>query len=183
MLLNVNQPQERIVEKEVEVWKELKGLEDFYEISSYGRVLSKRTNKIVKPALLFNGYLRLQTKIDGVMVRFRVHKAVAEMFVESRRDDQIYVNHIDGDKQNNHYLNLEWCTSSENQRHGRDIGLYKKHTSEGIRKLSNNDVLYIRERYIKGCEHNGSFSLSKLYGVHPTVILNIVNGKTYKDVT
>ena len=41
MLLNVNQPQERIVEKEVEVWKDVVGFEDKYLVSNLGRVYSK----------------------------------------------------------------------------------------------------------------------------------------------
>lgn len=65
MLLNVNQPQERIVEKEVEVWKDVVGFEDKYLVSNLGRVYSKITKKILKQNLHVNGYFTLATKIGG----------------------------------------------------------------------------------------------------------------------
>ena len=33
------------------------------------------------------------------------------------------VNHIDGNKMNNHYTNLEWCNISMNTQHAYDNGL------------------------------------------------------------
>jgi hypothetical protein len=181
MLLNINQPQERIVE--TEVWKDLKGLEDYYKVSNFGNIFSKRTCKVVKPALLENGYLRIQTQINHVNKRFRVHKAVAEMFVERKHSDQIYVNHIDGNKQNNHHTNLEWCTASENQRHARRNGLFVNLYAEGDRKLKPEDVKYIRENYVKGCSLKGFKGLGKMFNVGSTTIRNIVKYQTYTDVT
>ena len=63
MLLNVNQPQERIVEKEVEVWKDVVGYEQRYQVSNLGRVYSKITKKILKQNLHTNGYFTIATKI------------------------------------------------------------------------------------------------------------------------
>ena len=167
---------------ETEVWLDLKGLEDYYKISSFGKVWSKRTNKVVKPTLLENGYLRLNSKINGTVIRFRIHRAVAENFLEESREDQVYVNHIDGNKQNNHYTNLEWCTASENQRHARRNGLFKNLYSEGDRKLTHEDVRYIREHYEKGCKINGSVGLGAMFSVSKTTITNIVNLVSYLDV-
>ena len=171
------------MEKEVEVWKDIIGLEDYYKISTFGNVFSKRSNKIIKPALLENGYLRVQTKLNGGTVRFRVHRAVAETFVKLKRDDQMFVNHIDGDKQNNHYLNLEWCSLAENQRHARRNGLFKNLYSQGDRKLTPEEVVNIRKMYIKGCGNYGYAGLGEIFGVSKTTICNIVRCKSYSDVT
>ena len=171
------------MEKEAEIWKDLAGLEDYYKISNLGNVFSKRSNKIIKPALLENGYLRVQTKLNGETVRFRVHRAVAEMFINRERDDQICVNHIDGDKQNNHYLNLEWCSHAENQHHARRNGLFKNLYEQGDRKLTSEDVHNIRKMYVKGCSKYGYSGLGLIFGVSATTIGNIIRGTSYSDLS
>ena len=46
-----------------------------------------------------------------------VHRMVAKAFVHNPNPEEFTViDHIDGNKQNNHYTNLEWVTQSENMR-------------------------------------------------------------------
>lgn len=58
----------------------------------------------------------------GVRRNVRVHRLVALAFIDNPLNKP-YVNHIDGNKLNNHYTNLEWCTDSENMHHAFDNGL------------------------------------------------------------
>lgn len=55
-----------------------------------------------------------------------VHQAVAAMFVPNPKPD-VYtvVNHIDGNKMNNHYTNLEWCTQRQNVWHWKGAENYR----------------------------------------------------------
>lgn len=61
-------------------------------------------------------YLRTTLWKDGKRKSLLIHRLVALTFIPNP-DNKLEVNHIDGNKHNNFYLNLEWCTKSENQKH------------------------------------------------------------------
>lgn len=65
--------------------------------------------------------------------------------------ENLEVNHIDGDKTNNKFSNLEWCTTSENQKHAFTIGLQKprKGSKSNFAKLNENkikEIFLLREQ-------------------------------------
>ena len=75
-----------------------------------------------------HGYKRIRvTDIETKTRRYlRVHRLVAKYFVKNPKPNEYdMVNHIDGDKMNNHYENLEWCNISMNTQHAYDNGLIK----------------------------------------------------------
>lgn len=118
-----------------EIWKDVKNFEGHYMVSSYGRVKSltrevaaklggRRINKgvILK---LPNGKKEYNVVWLGKYGTEKyVHKLVAEAFIPNP-ENKTQVNHIDGDKLNNHVSNLEWATPSENTKHAYSIGLIK----------------------------------------------------------
>lgn len=104
-----------------EIWK------DYiynYQISNFGRIRNKVTNKILKTRINAEGYLcvcvSLGKRHSCKMVK--IHRAVAECFIPNPNNYPV-VNHIDGNKENNLYSNLEWCTYQDNTLHAIKMGL------------------------------------------------------------
>ncbi len=117
----------------IEVWKDIKGYEGLYQISNCGRVRSLISNKIRKFSVNHKGYFQIMLYKDNVGKNYRVNRLVAEAFIGNPYNKE-QVNHIDGDKKNNHVSNLEWVTGMENIKHAIDNGLI---TVKG-RKLKSN---------------------------------------------
>lgn len=88
-----------------------------YKVSNLGEVLSP-SGSYLKPYKSKKGYLIVDIKRK----RLKVHRLVAMAFL-TKPDGYDFVNHKDGDKTNNHYLNLEWCTNKQNIQHAYVIGL------------------------------------------------------------
>jgi hypothetical protein len=86
-----------------------------HQVSSQGRIRNKKRLNVLKPIIDKDGYERLSIgSVDNVLV----HKVVCETFAGSAPHKGMEVNHIDADRTNNHCLNLEWVTSSENTKWG-----------------------------------------------------------------
>lgn len=101
---------------EEEKWKDITGYEGRYKISNQGRVYSDVTN-IIRKQRLSKGYPVINLTFNGKERTFSVHRLVALHFVENS-EDKPEVNHIDENKENNHYTNLMWCTPKENSNWG-----------------------------------------------------------------
>jgi len=97
----------------VEVWKKVpvEGFER-YSISSIGQVRNDDRKRIMKNNLSNTRYYCIQLSGENKK-HFRVHRLVALAFIPNP-NDYPYVNHIDGDKENNCIENLEWCTQLHN---------------------------------------------------------------------
>ncbi len=110
----------------IRCWKDIKGYGGKYKISNYGdvvslprfkqnhsklqevpiKVISKYTNKK-------NGYVYVYLCNDGKYKNIRLHKLVAENFIDNPNNYK-QINHKDGNKKNNRVDNLEWCSCSYN---------------------------------------------------------------------
>ena len=119
---------ERIMDLEtVEKWKDFPHLvfKDMHEVSNKGRVRNKLTGHIRRRSMLRKYYGHAFHK-DGKHYTYTVHSLVAKLFVKNSDPvKNIQVNHIDGNKLNNIYKNLEWVTRRENGQHAVDNGLVK----------------------------------------------------------
>ena len=92
-----------------------------YDVYEDGRIFSHKTNKFLLGDS-FSGYLMYKLSINGESRKFKAHRLVAMLWLENPNNLPI-VNHIDGNKMNNHYSNLEWCTTHHNNKHARETGL------------------------------------------------------------
>ncbi|GBD73862.1 NUMOD4 domain-containing protein [Tetragenococcus halophilus] len=167
----------------MEIWKDIKGFEGMYQISSRGRVESLERIVMIKgfPAKLkgrelhlFNrkdGYLTASLHNNGKEKRPAVHRLVAEAFIPNK-ENKAEVNHIDGNKQNNHVENLEWISREDNIKHGYKIGLIPTGERHVNCKLNDKEVKEIRDRYKK--ENITQYKLADEYGVSQSKISSIV---------
>lgn len=151
-----------------------------YEASSDGHIRNKKTQRILREFVGRDGYLR--TQFDGKTRT--VHRVIASAFIPVVPGKD-YVNHMDGNKQNNNVSNLEWCTFSENLRHAYAAGLK---TSRGIHngrhRLSEDDVSYIRKNYIPRDPTYGGKAMASRFGVAHQTISAVAKGQnwSYEDL-
>lgn len=149
-----------------EMWKSIKNYEGYYEISNLGQVRSIKRNLILKSAVDTHGYLHVVLYKNNTKKDVRIHRLVAETFIENQ-NNLAQVNHIDGNKLNNRVDNLEWCTNLENHNHAVKIGLIDK-------KLTLDDIQYIRKNYIPKDKKFGQRALAKKFGVDHKTISRVI---------
>ena len=158
----------------MEEWRKIEGYEDLYEVSNHGRVKSlgndkTRKEKILKGGINIHGYHYITLSKNKKLKNYLVHRLVVLHFINND-DNKPEVNHIDGNKKNNHISNLEWNTRSENMLHAVDTGLRNiKGEKNGNSKLSEEQVLEIRNSNLTQRE------LGKKYNVGKTIIYYIKN--------
>ena len=88
-----------------------------YFIRDDGTVRTK-TGKITNGCLTRAGYRQVTMYIEKRMATRSIHSLVAKAFVENPRPDIFnIVDHIDHDRQNNHYSNLRWIDKELNRKH------------------------------------------------------------------
>lgn len=106
----------------IEIWKDIKGYENQYQVSNQGNVKTlnydrTKKEKILKQWKNQKGYLTVVLYKNGKPKRLRVHRLVAETFIPNKKNLP-QVNHKDETKTNNKVENLEWCTNQYNSTYG-----------------------------------------------------------------
>lgn len=117
-----------------EIWKDIDGYDGKYMVSTWGRI--KSANGIMKPYKNHKGYLKIGLSKNGKSEKHRVNRLVAKAFIPNPYNLP-EVNHIDGNKENNSFSNLEWVTGEQNRIH---------ETAMKIWMMSNNGKLISKSR-------------------------------------
>ena len=138
----------------MEKWKRVENFPS-YEISNYGAIRSvdsyhkRRGKQILKPWDNGNGYLMV-TLCSGAKKRRHttINRLVAETFIPNI-ENKPQVNHKNGDKKDNFYLNLEWVTDSENKLHAYHNGLMPYRGGEDchLSRFTEDDIRAMRQIY------------------------------------
>lgn len=125
-----------------EEWKNIlddNGQKTQYYISNYGRLYASHQRKIKKHSISVNGYARYRLYYgNNITKNISEHKLVATYFLEQPTiSSKNTINHIDGNKLNNYYKNLEYMTNLENMQHSVETGLRRGITKELANKMYN----------------------------------------------
>lgn len=164
--------------------RDVKGYEGLYYVTEFGSVYSY-TRNVYNPAtgdsyvkqgqemsweITKFGYARVILCKNGKSRKHPVHRLVAIAYYPNP-ENKPQVNHIDGNKLNNHKDNLEWNTASENTQHAFDTGLNKgqKLWDDEIRK----NILSEYKYKSKEC---GIVALGLKYGLSKSTIYSIIKG-------
>jgi hypothetical protein len=166
-----------------EEWRPVVGYEEWYEVSSEGRIRrikparGTRVGWILRPHLANRGYRQITILSDRKRRELCVHSIVAAAFLGPRPLGHD-VNHIDGDKMNNRAGNLEYVTRKENLAHASKLGLLRVGEDFGRSPLKENNIRAIR----KLARSMRVGAIAKIFNVSHQTISDIVLGKTWKHV-
>ena len=155
------------------------------EIIALGRVGARGytvKDKKLKPCIR-NGYLSYSLNLEGKTKYYYLHRLIAQNFIPNP-DNLPCVNHKDGDKLNNNIDNLEWCSYSQNNKHAFEHNLKQptilEHEKHWNAKLTEEDVEWIRQHYIKNSCEYGQGALARKFNTSRPNIYDIINYITWK---
>jgi len=164
-------------------WRSIPGFDD-YLVSDKGKIFSLNTKgaRFLKQTTTPAGYL-----VVGLSLKYKnfykkkilkVHRLVMLAFNGQSR---LTVNHKNGIKTDNRLENLEYCTMSENNKHAYLTGLKdNRGANHGRAKLSNNDIILIRDIYRQGIYFQRN--LADIFNVSQGLIGLIVRKKNWTHI-
>ena len=169
-------------------WKQIPGFEGFYSVSNDCEVRrdapsvhtggTSYIGKILKNRL-GAAYLYVCLFKNGIGRNYFVHVLMMMSF-NGPAPIGYEINHKDGNKHNNVLSNLEYVTKKQNMQHALKNGLMKLGEMHGRAKLTNEQVMEIRQRYAP--KLISMHKLSKEYGVAKSTIRCVVTNRFWKHV-
>lgn len=165
------------------VWKYIPN--SIFYISEYGDVITLEGYKFKFPSSGSLGKEYNVISVAGARVldnEYYIHRIVARLFLPENYKEGLVVNHKDGNKKNNYYKNLEWCTNSENLKHAYDTGLKGKKLGEANSKskLKEKDVEDICNMLVY--KRMSCKDIGKIYNINNSVVNDIKNKITWNHL-
>lgn len=164
----------------METWKDVPGTNAEYQVSSEGRVASRKYGKwrVLRQCRDGNGYFRVRAQTGGRRYTYKVHRLVALAFLGPPPTPAHEVNHKNGIKTDPRSENLEWVTRSENLQHAFDLLGRESPRGEahGRSKLVEVEVRGIRTQLAAGKTQG---AVATAYGVSREHIGRIARGQRW----
>lgn len=167
----------------MQIWKDIEGYKGHYQISNYGNVRSLKKDAFLMKGAYLKGYKIISLWKNGIGKMFRIHRLVAAAFIPNP-ENKPCIDHIDGDRANNHADNLRWVTYMENNNNP----ITKKRLSENNAKnmQGKKGALHPNSKPIRMMK-NGiclkiyqSIHLAKKDGFNDTLIIRCCKGRMKK---
>ncbi len=183
---NLNMTDRNLRKISDEVWKEIPFADKKYEVSNYGRVKSYCYNKdegrILRPGIT-KGFHTVTFKTNGKKKTFLVHKLVAILFVPKESEDQTIAIHLDWNKRNNYFKNLQWVTRDKAyERIMPRLQEINKIKNKGLirnSKLKADDVKVLKNMLEKGVKQN---VIAKLFSISEMQVTRIKRGENWAHI-
>ncbi len=161
---------------ENERWLPIVGYEDRYAISDHGRVKQIHKNMLMKCGKS-KGYHNITFWTGDTKTTNTIHKLVALHFLPTSQLPQI--RHLDGNKHNNHFLNLAWGTSKENADDRTKHGTLSRGEKHAKAVLTDHKVIEIRRLANNGM---GPTQIGKQMGMSKSRVHEVVSRRTWKHL-
>jgi len=168
----------------MEIWKDIKGYERYYQVSNLGNVksLTRRSKhykggekttheRILKPTSK-SGYCSIALCKNGRAETCLIHRLMGKAFLPNPENKRT-INHLNGIKTDNRIENLEWATYKENMNHAFDTGIRtrffrNKITEKQVKEIKNSKLIQTK--------------LASKYNLTQANISAIVNYKSWKYI-
>lgn len=164
----------------MEIWKDIPGYEDRYQVSNLGNVKNAKGNTL-KPCKHRLGYLFVKLSTQGNSSCFYIHRLVAQAFLGSTLE-LTEVDHLNANKLDNRLENLEWVSRAENIRRAAAKGLLKnpdnKGAKNGMAKLTVENVRLIKKLRGSDTQEN----IAKMFGVSRRAVGLIYSGQRWGHI-
>lgn len=156
------------------IWKPIQENSHIY-VSQNGQIWNRKKNKKLSLSLA-QGYPSFSFQKKTL----RVHRIVCSLFNGPPQEGQDQVRHIDGNKRNNHYLNLAWGDQMDNERdkdrHGnRHVGVQVKNSV-----LTDSIVREIRKLRSSGMKIR---EIAEFLGLKAGTVNAVTRGKNWRHVS
>ena len=147
-------------------------IKDIYEVNMNGRIRNKNNKKELFGCNPKNekGYVRVTLQTNDGYKKFPLHRLIISTFYMNI--DEYEVNHIDGDKLNNSFYNLEYTDRLGNAVHAKENQLYQSCEDHYKATLSNKEVEKICELMQGGASN---ISIMNILGLNVNRYMNILS--------